>query len=451
MADELGVSPSYLNLMERNQRPITAQVLIRLANAYGIDPRAFASDDEEQAVSELEEVFADPIFRNLAVSRLDLRETAESAPTVVEGIHRLYRAYMAARTGREALAPGTSDNDRAEDAPDDNPVGRVRELVHEAKNHFPELDEAAEILSSDLALTGHELFYAITDRLRTRHGIRVRIMPVDLMPETLRRYDLHRRQLLISELMDQAGRTFQSAFQLGLVETAGTIDALSGRLEPNDGPVRRLLRVTLANYFAGALMMPYGPFHGAAESLGYDVDLLAARFGASFEQVAHRLTTLARPAARGIPFFMLRVDSAGNISKRFSSGRFPFSRFGGTCPLWNVHATFKTPGQIITQIVELTDGSQWFSLARTVKRSVTPWGAPDPHFAIGLGCELKFASRLVYARGLDLTAPDPTPIGINCRLCERPSCPQRAAPPLTRPLIIDERVRGVSPFTFANE
>ena len=451
MAEELGVSPSYLNLMERNQRPITAQVLIRLANAYGVDPGAFAADEGEQAVSELEEVFADPLFRALGVSRIELRETVENAPSVVEGIQKLYRTYVATRTAREALGPETTDHDRIEDAADDNPVVRVRALVHEAKNHFGELDEAAEVLASDLALSGHELFFSIMERRRTRHGIRVRIMPVDLMPETLRRYDLHRRQLLISELMDQAGRTFQSAYQLGLVETAPIIDALAARLEPHDGPVRRLLRITLANYFAGALMMPYGNFHTAAEALGYDVEMLGARFGASFEQVAHRLTTLARPAARGIPFFLVRVDSAGNVSKRFSSGRFPFSHFGGTCPLWNVHGTFKMPGQIMTQIIELPDASQWFSVARTVRRSVSPWGAPDPHFAIGLGCELKYASRLVYARGLDLVAPDPTPIGTNCRLCERPSCPQRAAPPLTKPLIIDERVRGISPFAFASE
>jgi predicted transcriptional regulator/transcriptional regulator with XRE-family HTH domain len=451
MAEELGVSPSYLNLMERNQRPITAQVLIRLSNAYGVDPRDFASDDDEQTVSELEEVLADPLFRNLSISRLELREAVESAPSVAEAIHRLYRAYMATRAEREAHGPDVSDHDRAEDAPHDNPVVRVRTLVHEAKNHFPELDDAAEVVASDLALSGHELFYAITERLRVMHGIRVRIMPVEIMPETLRRYDPHRKQLLISELMDQSGRTFQSAYQLGLAEMTGVIDGLAARLDPEEGAVRRLLRVTLANYFAGALMMPYAKFHNASESLGYDVELLGARFGASFEQVAHRLTTLARPAARGIPFFLVRVDSAGNVSKRFSSGRFPFSRFGGTCPLWNVHGTFKTPGQIITQIVELPDGSQWFSLARTVRRSLNPWGAPDPHFAIGLGCELKYASRLVYARGLDLAAPDPTPIGINCRLCERHSCPQRAAPPLTRPLIIDERVRGISPFTFAGD
>jgi hypothetical protein len=149
-----------------------------------------------------------------------------------------------------------------------------------------------------------------------------------------------------------------------------------------------------------------------------------------------------------VPFFLLRVDSAGNVSKRFSSGRFPFSQFGGTCPLWTVHATFKTPGQVLTQVVELPDGSRWFSVARTVRRALSRWGNPSPHFAIGLGCEARDAHRLVYARGLDLAASDAAPIGINCRLCERPSCPQRAAPPVSRTLVVDESIRSISPFAF---
>jgi predicted transcriptional regulator/DNA-binding XRE family transcriptional regulator len=448
MAEELGLSPSYLNLIERNQRPITAQVLIRLAHAYSVDPREFATDDHERSISELDEVFADPLFRSAPVSRLELRETVESAPTLVDAVNRLYRAYVAMRGAREALTPSLLDRDRAEDAPNDNPVDRVRHLIQEAKNHFPELDEAAESLASDLQVTGHEPFYAVAERLHAKHGIRVRVMPIDVMSDSLRRYDHHRRQLLISELVDLSGRTFQAAYQLAFAEMRPTIDALAARLEPVDGPARRLLRVSFGNYFAGALMMPYGKFQAAAEGLGYDVEVLAARFGASFEQVAHRLTTLARPGARGIPFFLVRVDSAGNVSKRFSSGRFPFSQYGGTCPLWNVHATFRTPGQVVTQIIELPDASRWFSVARSVKRAFNPWGTPDPQFVVGLGCELKYAHRLVYARGLDLSAPDPTPIGINCRLCERVACPQRAAPPLMHALIVDEMKRGVSPFEF---
>jgi predicted transcriptional regulator len=197
-------------------------------------------------------------------------------------------------------------------------------------------------------------------------------------------------------------------------------------------------------------MMPYRPFFESAEQLGYDIAILCRRFGASFEQICHRLTTLQRPAARGVPFFMVRVDHAGNISKRFSSGTFPFSRFGGTCPLWNVHTSFDTPGQIVTQVIELPDGQLYFSIARTVKRAIMPFSQVEPRHAIALGCEVKYASRLTYAAGLSLTEAEATPIGVNCRLCERANCAQRAEPPITRNSAIDESIRGVSPFLFLN-
>ena len=213
----------------------------------------------------------------------------------------------------------------------------------------------------------------------------------------------------------------------------------------------RLARVSLANYFAAALIMPYGRFHKAAEDSGYDIELLARRFGTSFEQTCHRLTTLQRAGARGIPFFLIRVDGAGNVSKRFAAAGFHFSRFGGTCPRWNLHDAFRSPGKIITQIVQLPDDTTYFSIARTVRRPGAGVLAPEQELAIGLGCELTDASRLTYAKGLDLKAPEAvTPIGVNCRLCERPDCAERAFPPINRKLIVDEQARGLSSFTFQN-
>ncbi len=205
-------------------------------------------------------------------------------------------------------------------------------------------------------------------------------MPVDVMRETLRRFDRHRRQLLISELVDGPGRAFQLAFQIGLTECSGSFETIVNRAGPLDDTPRRLYRITLANYFAAAVMMPYQPFHTAAESLSYDVHVLAQRFNAGFEQVCHRLTTLQRPNARGVPFFLLRVDNAGNVSKRFSSGTFPFSKFGGTCPLWNVHSTFDTPDRLLKQVIELPDGTRYFSIAQMVRRPV----APHPQAAAAL-------------------------------------------------------------------
>jgi XRE family transcriptional regulator, fatty acid utilization regulator len=446
MAAELDVSPSYLNLMERNQRPITVQVLIRLTDVYGIDPRAFIESEGEHSVGEMEQILADPLFREAAVPRGEVRDAAENSPALLAAMARLYRAYAAAREASEAGA-GT-DRDRAEPVPGESPVDRVRTIVHEARNHFPELEDAAETFAAELALAGNGLYFALCEHLRVRHGIRVRALPVEVTGDRLRWYDHHRRQLMISEAMEPPGRTFQAAYQLALSQFGEQLNAVAARLEPNDGLSRRLLRIALANYFAGAVMMPYGRFVEAAELVSYDLEILAARFGASFEQVAHRLTTLARPTARGVPFFLVRVDIAGNFSKRFSSSRFPFAHSGGTCPLWNIHATFAEPGRILTQVIELNDGSQWFSIARTVRRSLTPWGAIEPRFAIGLGCEIKYARRLVYAKRLDFNALDATPIGINCRLCDRPACPQRAAPPALRPLLVDETMRGISPFMF---
>ena len=225
---------------------------------------------------------------------------------------------------------------------------------------------------------------------------------------------------------------------------------MADRAGAPDKPTRALVKVSLTNYLAAAILMPYAAFHETAERTAYDIELVRSRFGVSFEQACHRLTTLSRQGARGVPFFMLRVDSAGNISKRFAGATFPFSRFGGTCPRWNIHTSFRTPGRIITQIVETPDSQRYFTLSRTVSRIATPYSGDDSELAVGLGCELKFAERLVYSRGLDLKDPVATGIGPACRICERPACPQRAAEPINRTLTVDDHTKSISPYPFAS-
>ncbi len=447
MAEGLGISPSYVNLIERNQRPVSAQILLRLAETYDLDLRDLAAGEDERAFVELNEIFSDPLFRSLEVPRQEMRDLAELAPGVANAFQRLYSAYVEARRGETLAASRIAGRDDPSTY-DANPVERVRDLIEANRNHFPALEAAAESLREELDVSAHDLFRALSERLQSRHGIIVRVLPVDVMHGNLRRFDRHRRHLLLSELVEIPGRAFQAAFQLGMVEVGATIDQIIARAGEMGEGVRRLFRISLGNYYAAALMMPYARFHEAAVLLSYDIGLLGQRFGASFEQICHRLTTLQRPTARGIPFFMLRVDHAGNVSKRFSSGTFPFSKFGGTCPLWNVHATFDTPGKIVTQIIEMPDGTRYFSIAQTIRRPVAPYAQPQPRYAIGLGCELKHATRLVYSAGLNL-AGDAMPIGINCRLCERTNCAQRAEPPITRELVFDETTRGVSPFMFS--
>ncbi|MGL3213790.1 helix-turn-helix domain-containing protein [Bradyrhizobium sp. BR 1433] len=448
IAEGLGISPSYINLIERNQRPVTAQILLRLAETYDLDLRDLATADEDRFFAELNEIFSDPLFRQIDLPKQELRDLAELCPGVTHALQRLYAAYTEARRGETLVAAQMADREGSQF--DANPIERVRDLIEANRNYFPELETAAENLRDELNVPTEGLFTALTTRLREKHSILTRVMPVDVMRETLRRFDRHRRQLLISELVDSSGRSFQLALQIGFVECGAAIDAIVSRAGPLDDTARRLYRITLANYFAAAAMMPYQPFHSAAEALSYDVHVLAQRFNAGFEQVCHRLTTLQRPNARGVPFFLLRVDNAGNVSKRFSSGTFPFSKFGGTCPLWNVHSTFDMPDRLLSQVIELPDGTRYFSIAQMVRRPVAPYPQPQPRFAIGLGCEIRHAAKLVYATGMDLEKVEGTPIGVNCRLCERENCSQRAEPPITRTLILDETTRRVSSFAFSN-
>ncbi|HTK33856.1 MAG TPA: short-chain fatty acyl-CoA regulator family protein [Caulobacteraceae bacterium] len=446
MADDLGVSPSYLNLLERNQRPVTAQVLLRLADAYDLDLRSLTADGEGGGAG-LSEVFADPLFQDLGVSRHEVAEVAENSPGVAEAVVRLYQAFADRRRLAELVDPTGVEGPVA--GSESTPSNSVRDFIQSHKNHFPELEERAEAIAAELSATGLDLDRALGERLSARFQIRVQVVPRDVLPDLTRRFDHHRKRLYLSELLNGPGRTFALAYHLALLECGEVLNKVVGRAGAPDRPTRSLLKVSLANYVAAALLMPYEAFRSAVEESGYDIDLVRARFGVSFEQACHRLTTLARPGARGVPFFMLRLDAAGNISKRFASAVFPFSRFGGTCPRWNIHSAFRTPRRILTQVVETPDGQRYFTLARTVERPATPYADEDTDLAIGLGCELKYAPKLVYARGLDLAAPRATPIGPACRICERQACPQRAAEPISRTLIVDELSKSVSPYPFA--
>lgn len=447
MAEDLGVSPSYLNLLERNQRPVTAQVLLRLAEAYDLDLKSLSADPEGAGVTGLTEVFSDQMFRDLAVARHEVAEVAENAPAVAEAIVRLYRAYLDQRRVIELGLMGRPEDGTAQ--PVVAPADWVRDFIQEQKNHFSELEDAAAQLAGEMNAEPQDFATAARERLAKRHGIQVRVVPVEVLPESVRRFDHHRRRLFLSEVLTGPGRTFALAFQLAMLEHREELDRLADRAAPPDRPTRNLLKVSLANYLAAAVLMPYQAFHEAAERTSYDVELIRARFGVSFEQACHRLTTLARPGQRGIPFFMVRVDSAGNISKRFAGSAFPFSRFGGACPRWNIHSSFRTPGRINSQIIETPDGQRYFTFARTVARTASPYAGEDSELAVGMGCELKYAERLVYSRGLDLREPVATAIGPACRICERPACPQRAAGPISRTLTVDDFTKSISPYPFA--
>lgn len=434
MAEMLAISPSYLNLLERNQRPLSATLLVRLAEQFDFDARSLAVGEPGGGEAALRRRLADPLFADLEVDRAELTEWLAAAPGGAEAFARAYD-----RLSGGALAPG--------DAPD--PVAEVRREIERWRNHFPDLDAVAEALADELRLGAGDLYGAIAERLRVKHQITIRVLPVEVMPDMLRRLDLHARQLQISELLDPASRAFAAAFQLGQIEARAEIEALVKGGAFTDRAAERLYRRHLLSYFAAAVMMPYARFLRACEATGYDIELLQRRFGAGFEQVAHRLTTLQRVGARGLPFFMVRIDRAGQASKRFSgASAAPLAEAEARCPLWRLHMAFERPGALTVHLVGLEDGSRWFTMARTVTPQGRRYGTTGAEFAVGLGVTADLAAPLAAARGIDL-AGDATPIGLGCRQCLRADCPQRSAPPAGRALIVAERERGLSPIRFA--
>ncbi len=435
MAEMLGISPSYLNLIERNQRPLTAALLLRLAERFDVDPRSFAGEGDAAGGPEgLRRRLADPMFADLGIDRTEIEEWLAAAPTGAEAFARLYD---------RAGSGGASEAD---------PVSRVRAEIERWRNHFADLDVRAEELADELRLGAGDLYNAIAERLRVAHQLSIRILPVEAMPDRLRRLDLHARQLQLSELLDPASRTFGAAYQLAQLEAKDAIEWLVKGAGFADRPAERLFRRHLTSYFAAALMMPYARFLRACESTGYDIELLQRRFGAGFEQVAHRLTTLQRVGARGLPFFMIRIDRAGQSSKRFggASGS-PLVAGDARCPLWALHRAFETAGRLVTQLVELEDGGRWFTLARTVRPQGSRIGGIGAEFAIGLGIAAELAAPLASARGIDLARGEAVPAGLGCVQCTRPDCPQRANPPAARALVFNDREQGLTPFQFARD
>ena len=449
MAEDLGISTSYLNLMEHNQRALSAKVLLRMAEIYDFDIAGFTGAGDAHLVAEVYEAMRDPLFKGDTISKNEAEDLVNSSPNAAKAFLKLYGQH---RDMSRRMTDFTSSRDTVELLEQSSEaVEDVRRYIHSKRNYFPQLDEVAENLSSEIGLTKREPHAALTERLKDQHGLTVRIVPVDVMPQMLRYFDRHSKRINLSELLRQSGRRFQLGVQIGRLEHKDLIDEITQASGLKGREAQGLLRTSLANYFAAALLMPYARFLREAENCKYDVDLLSHRFGTSFEQTAHRLTTLQKPSARGIPFFFVRIDVAGNVSKRFSAGRFHFSQFGGACPLWNIHETFQTPGKTVSQMVQMPDETTYFSIAKMVSRADGTFNAPAQKLAIGLGCDIAYAPRLIYAEQYNLANPKPTPIGINCYLCERQYCRQRAHAPLNKTLSFDERSRGMSLFSFNEE
>ncbi len=439
MAADLEVSPSYVALMERNQRPLTAELLLRLAQTYRIDLSSLGTGDNEELEKRLHAATRGPIFADMDLSGLDIADISANYPDFAEAFLRLHQALSQSEL---ALA---ERRERGEDSagPANDPVNEARAFLTLRRNCFPLLDDSAEALASELPT-----LEALIARFTTRHTLQVHFVDPAVITGAVRWYDYHRKRIMLSNRLDHPGRRFQLALQLAMLEQERQIDGLldQGRFASDNA--RTLGRRALEAYWAAALLMPYRDFARAAQELRYDVEALAAGFGVSFEQAAHRLTTLQRPGAEGVPFFFIRIDRAGNVSKRLDGAGFPFARHGGACPLWNVHAAFGQPGTVLVQKIELPDGARFLSIARTVTAGGGAHGALRVTRAIALACAEHHAGQLVYA---DALKDEATPMGIACRFCHRPQCLARSAPPIGRDLRSDHFRQAVTPFAFADD
>ena len=433
LADRLKVSGAYLNLIENDRRPLPAHLLISLAQLFQLDLAAFAADDDVDLQADLQEVFGDPLFDAAELVQADIKDLAATNPAVARATVTLYRAWRQARLGSSAAVADIEGSMPSED---------VSDFLQRHMNSFPELEELAEQLRKDAHVENDDLGRGLVSFLEDKLGIQVEIARAAGDRPILRRFDPTSRRLLISELLPPRSRNFQLAHQIGLLIGTETLDKLLGDPILTSADASSLARVALANAFAGAVLMPYLPFLEAAEQVRYDVELLGHRFRTSFEQVCHRLCTLRRPGAVGVPFHFLRVDLAGNISKRFSGSGIRFARYAGACPRWNVFSAFMTPGMIKTQVSEFDDGRRYFCISTTIRRVSQGYTQRHALHAVGLGCDVEYAKKLVYADGVELGHV--VPVGVTCRLCERDDCSERAHPSHKNPAAVDENVRAAS-------
>lgn len=443
MAKTLGISNSYVNMLEKNERSVSVPVLLRLFEAYGVDWREIADEDDTATLNSLRVAFQDPLFEEHSPDLPQLRALLSHAPDVAQSFLQLHHAYRAA-TDQLLVLSNASETDL--DILRASPEAVVHDFFRDNRNHFPELETAAMAFWEVRPPDADDIYGALKARLLDKLGLRTRVVPVADMPEALREYDEARREVRLSEGLDHPNRAFQLAHTAGLIEQREVIDSILSRLNLDDVSGRNRCRVELANYFAAAVLMPYNGFLREALACKYDFAHLSLRFGVSFEQACHRATTLQREGAEGVPFFFLRIDKAGNVTKRFNSTGFHLAEYGGACPRLDVHTSFRSPGSIVPQLVEMPDGGRFFVFARTVNRPRFSRHTQDKRLAIAMGCSLEHVSSIGYAEDLTQAAPSFTEVGINCRICPRANCDQRAHNAMILNEPVDVHRRGTTRY-----
>ena len=432
LAAALNISASYLNLIEHNRRKVTVNLLFAIAGYFGVEPGDLVDGDESRLAGQLMEVFADDVFADSDVTNLEVRDLAHANPAAARAVLRLYDRYKHAAPRAAVAEESGSEFHRATDV--------ISDFLQANANHFPELEDAAERIRGEIDAGGDGFDAGARTYLANVFGLETRL--ASLPTGIVRQFDQSRRQLLLSDLAPPETTRFLLAQQIGLLAAPREIDALIAAADLPEADAPALARNVLSAYLASALVMPYAPFLKACRDYRYDIERLGHRFGTSFEQICHRMTTLQRKGASGIPMHLVRTDIAGNISKRFSLSGIHIPRHTGACPRWNVYSAFLSPERLNIQISEMPDGARFFCVARTVTKGAYRYNAPVRHVAIGIGCSLAHARELIYSDGMDLASDNHVvPIGVSCRICPRLECGHRAHPPANHRMTLDESIR----------
>jgi len=448
-AKKIGLSTAYVNQIENNNRPVTASVLLTINRIFGVDLAAFEKNDLDRVVQDLQEVFADTQFHNSTVSRQEIQEMVTRAPGVTKAIMDLYgalRSYHDRNVLEDELVHTGGAYDTASGIRK-SAYDEVRDYFHYTDNYIDSLDRAAEKLSYEISLqNAPSKFDRLTGWLRKRFDISVELNP-DYQGTLIRQED-YTRKIFIYRAIPQSTKNVLLGSVIAELCVKDLISEEVKRGKFNSGSAESIARLALRNYFSGALLLPYDDFLRAATKCRHDIQMLSNRMDASIETVCHRLSTLQRPGAKGLPFYFVKIDRAGNVVKRHSATRFQFARFGGSCPRWNVHQAFEQNSNKFTaQVAQMPDGVQYLSIATSVTKHQSDYLTGERRYALGLGCEIQYADAIVYADGLAVGGGTrPEPIGVNCRICPRDDCDQRAFPAIDKDPVIDPGQRGIVPY-----
>jgi len=446
MSKKLSISPSYLNLIESGKRKINVDLLLKLANELGIEISDISKTTDTNLYQNLMDVLGDALFEDLDITNFDIKELVNTSPLIAKALVKLGDNYK--KKNQDIVSKVENISGKFIDSRKNSFPGEVvSDFIQQNENYFPKLEEFAGTFNEKIQSNNRVGYSSICEYLLNKHRIEVKdVVPDEKKPFT-KQFDLSKKIFLVSDYLTLETKKLYAGAQVAQLEANEIIDEYLNSFSFPSEESKKLSKVALLNYAGAAITMPYKPFYEECIKQRYDVELLQNTFAVSFEQVAHRITSLQNPKMKGIPFHMLRADVAGNISKRFSLSGIEIPRYGGACPRWNIYKAFTMPGKINAAISKMPNGKKYVCIARTVEKGIGKHGMEKTLLSIGLGCEAKYAKDFVYADSLNLNdKKTETPIGVNCRTCDRMDCQQRAFPPLHKKFDIDLNKRGISVY-----